>query len=111
MVGDQEQQSDPRPLPLPASALLESLLFVADEAVPVDRLATILEIDLPEVEGALVELQQEYQARGLRIQQKRQRVQIVTAPEASPYIQRFLGLELTGRLSPAALEALARESS
>ena len=107
MVGDQEQQSDPRPLPLPASALLESLLFVADEAVPVDRLATILEIDLPEVEGALVELQQEYQARGLRIQQKRQRVQIVTAPEASPYIQRFLGLELTGRLSPAALEALA----
>jgi segregation and condensation protein B len=107
MVGDQEQQSDPRPLPLPASALLESLLFVADEAVPVDRLATILEIDLPEVEGALVELQQEYQTRGLRIQQKRQRVQIVTAPEASPYIQRFLGLELTGRLSPAALEALA----
>jgi segregation and condensation protein B len=107
MVGDQEQQSDPRPLPLPASALLESLLFVADEAVPVDRLATILEIDLPEVEGALVELQQEYQARGLRIQQKRQRVQIVTAPEASPYIQRFLGLELTGRLSPAALETLA----
>ncbi|MGD8464054.1 MAG: SMC-Scp complex subunit ScpB [Anaerolineae bacterium] len=107
MVGDQEQQSDPRPLPLPASALLESLLFVADEAVPVDRLATILEIDLPEVEGALVELQQEYQTRGLRIQQKRQRVQIVTAPEASPYIQRFLGLELTGRLSPAALETLA----
>ncbi|MGD8518610.1 MAG: SMC-Scp complex subunit ScpB [Anaerolineae bacterium] len=92
---------------MPASALLESLLFVADEAVPVDRLATILEIDLPEVEGALVELQQEYQTRGLRIQQKRQRVQIVTAPEASPYIQRFLGLELTGRLSPAALETLA----
>jgi segregation and condensation protein B len=107
MVGDQEQQSDPRPLPLPASALLESLLFVADEAVPVDRLAAILEIDLAGVEGALAELQQEYQSRGLRIQQKRQRVQIVTAPEASPYIQRFLGLELTGRLSPAALETLA----
>jgi segregation and condensation protein B len=105
MVGEQEHPGDP--LPLPVRALVESLLFVADEAVSIDRLASALELDAPQVEQALLELQEEYEARGLRVQQKRQRVQIVTAPEASPYIQRFLGLELTGRLSPAALETLA----
>jgi segregation and condensation protein B len=105
MVGEQEHAGDP--LPLPVRALVESLLFVADEAVSIDRLASALELDAPQVEQALLELQEEYEARGLRVQQKRQRVQIVTAPEASPYIQRFLGLELTGRLSPAALETLA----
>ena len=32
---------------------------------------------------------------------------MVTAPEAAGYVRRFLGLELTGKLSPAALETLA----
>lgn len=32
---------------------------------------------------------------------------MVTAPEAADYVRRFLGLELTGKLSPAALETLA----
>jgi segregation and condensation protein B len=32
---------------------------------------------------------------------------MVTAPEATDHVRRFLGLELSGRLSPAALETLA----
>jgi segregation and condensation protein B len=32
---------------------------------------------------------------------------MVSAPEATEVVRRFLGLELDGRLSPAALEALA----
>jgi segregation and condensation protein B len=32
---------------------------------------------------------------------------MVTAPEASEYIRKFLGLELSGKLSPAAMETLA----
>jgi len=34
-------------------------------------------------------------------------VQLVTAPEAASYVERFLGLEARTRLSRAALEALA----
>lgn len=34
-------------------------------------------------------------------------VQLTTAAEASAHIERFLGLEVTTRLSPAALEVLA----
>jgi segregation and condensation protein B len=32
---------------------------------------------------------------------------MVTAPEAAPYVERFLGLQYSGKLSAAALETLA----
>jgi segregation and condensation protein B len=88
-------------------ALVESLLFVADEPVPVDRLASALEARREDVEAALETLEEACRERGIRIQRKGDRVQLVSAPEAAPYIERFLGLELTTRLSPAALEVLA----
>ncbi len=88
-------------------ALVESLLFVAPEPVTVDNLAAGLETSAEQVELALGELALAYETRGLRLQRHRNRVQIVTAPEAAAYVERFLGLDLTTRLSPAALEALA----
>jgi segregation and condensation protein B len=88
-------------------SLLESLLFVADEPVAVNQLAKVLEVGVKSIEEALEGLKAEYSQRGLRIQRKGERVQIVTAPEAAPYIERFLGLQLSGKLSTAALETLA----
>jgi segregation and condensation protein B len=88
-------------------SLVESLLFVADEPVAVERLMAAIGVERGTIEEALRELSEEYEQRGLRIQRKGGRVQIVTAPVAAPYIERFLGLELTSRLSAPALETLA----
>jgi segregation and condensation protein B len=52
-------------------------------------------------------LREEYRGRGIRIQQKGDRLQLVSAPEAGPHIERFLGIEISGRLSTASLEALS----
>ncbi len=93
--------------PLPTAALVESLLFVADEPVPMDRIAVALDTSIEEVEAALVSLAQEYASRGIRLQRKRHRVQMVTAPQAAEPVRRFLGLEFSSKLSPAALETLA----
>jgi len=106
-MGGEEENRTVDEHPLPVACLVESLLFVADEAVRVDRLAATLEIEPEQIEEALRTLTEQYQHRGLRLQQRGQRVQLVTAPEAASYVQRFLGLELTGKLSPAALETLA----
>jgi segregation and condensation protein B len=93
---------------LPSSALVESLLFVADEPVHIDRLATILQVSAEQIAEILQALAEEYaQERGLRLQFKGQRVQMVTAPESTELIRRFLGLELDSKLSPAAMETLA----
>jgi len=88
-------------------SLLESLLFVAAEPVHVEHLAQVLEVTEEQVDAALESLAQEYSQRGVRLQRKRRRVQLVTAPEAADQVRRFLGLELTSKLSPAALETMA----
>jgi segregation and condensation protein B len=92
---------------LPIKSQIESLLFVANEPVSVERLASVLQVDVPEVEEALRGLEGEYAGRGLRLQQKGRSVQMVTAPEAADSVRVFLGLEFSTSLSPAALEALA----
>jgi len=99
------QASDKQALPL--KSVIESLLFVADEPVPLDRLAAATETSVEEVEAALALLAQECSQRGVRLQRKRRRVQLVTAPEAAGHVRRFLGLEFRTRLSPAGLETLA----
>ncbi|MGC8839760.1 MAG: SMC-Scp complex subunit ScpB [Anaerolineae bacterium] len=93
--------------PLDLAAQVEALLFVADEAVTVQRLAEALQEDRAAVEEALAALRGRLAGRGLRLQRKGDHVQLVTAPELAPLVERFLGLEHTDTLSPAALETLA----
>jgi segregation and condensation protein B len=106
MDGEQNNLTQEQPA-FPLKAQLESLLFVASEPVTVERLSAVLEVPAEEIEDSLRLLGQEYAERGLRLQRKGKRVQMVTAPEASETIRKFLGLELSGKLSPAALETLA----
>jgi segregation and condensation protein B len=89
------------------AAILESLLFVADAPVPVSQLAQAAGCEAPEVERTLQILAEGYAGRGIRLQRKGNQVQMVSAPEAAPYIEHFLGLPLSGKLSEAALETLA----
>ncbi|HEX6387636.1 MAG TPA: SMC-Scp complex subunit ScpB, partial [Anaerolineae bacterium] len=89
------------------TALLEGVLFVASGPVPLSRLAKALATTPTAVESLLRSLEEDYQSRGLRLQWSGGAVQLTTAPAASPVIERFLGLEVTSRLSQAALEVLA----
>ena len=88
-------------------ARVESLLFVADAPVSVHRLAEALEVTPGQVEQALAELEAACAERGLRLQRAGSRVQLITAPEVAPHIERFLGLEARTSLSQAATETLA----
>ncbi|MFN2304943.1 MAG: SMC-Scp complex subunit ScpB, partial [Anaerolineales bacterium] len=89
------------------TAMLESILFVASGPVSTARLGTVLDLSPAVVRSLLFELEEEYKTRGLRLQWIGQNVQLTTAPEASEIVERFLGLEVTTRLSQAALEVLA----
>jgi segregation and condensation protein B len=89
------------------AALLESLLFVASGPVTPGRLAKALEMAPAAVEALLRGLEAAYAGRGLRLQWTPGGVQLTTAPEAADVVERFLGLEVTSRISQAALEVLA----
>jgi len=89
--------------------LIESLLFVASSPTPVEQLAQVLRVDVASIEQALTSLAASFitERRGLALQRKGAQVQLTTVPEAGPHIERFLGLDLTTKLSQAALESLA----
>ena len=93
--------------PLDIPAALEALLFVSAEPIAPIQLATVLKLSASAVEQGLKQLNGELQTRGLRLQLHSGRVQLTTAPEMADTIEHFLGLEVTSRLSRAALETLA----
>ncbi len=86
---------------------VEALLFVAPAPVAVADLARALQVSADAVETAIQALARQREGSGLVVQRMRERVQLVTAPDLAEDVERFLGLDLSSRLSPAALETLA----
>lgn len=88
-------------------AMVEGILFVASGPVSSGRLAKLLDTSPAVIETVLKTLDEDYESRGFRLQRSGSYVQLTTAPECSPAVERFLGLEVTSRLSQAAQEVLA----
>ncbi|MEX1255292.1 MAG: SMC-Scp complex subunit ScpB [Dehalococcoidia bacterium] len=106
MTSRRHQAKIDPPAPDRLPAVIESLLFVAEEPQEIGALSKSLGVPRQRIERAIEQLVESVNGRGLLIQRLGDRVQLATAPDAAPYIERFL--EVThGRLSRAALETLA----
>ncbi len=109
--GPPPSAAEPPALPEPPvgaiPALIEALLFVSDGPVEPGALARALNIPRSRVERACSHLAESLGERGIRLQVGPEGAQLVTAPEAAPYVEQFLGVEGSRRLSNAALETLA----
>ena len=77
--------------------IIEGLLFVASEPVAETYLAEVVECPLEQVGTALANLAENCRRRGICLQRQEQKVQLVTAPELTGYIERFLGVECFGQ--------------
>jgi segregation and condensation protein B len=89
-------------------AALEALLFVAGEPVKLGELQRALGVNAEWLQELLNTLNSDYadNQRGLRVIIHGETCQLVTAPETAPYVEKFLGLASSAKLSNAALEAL-----
>ncbi len=88
-------------------AQLEAVLFVADRPVTITELAKLLGAPPDAVEDMVQALAVEYEGRGIFLQRQGDALQLVSSPDVAGVVQRFLGLEMSAKLSPAALETLA----
>ncbi len=100
-------EADPPERPENLVAVIESLLFVAEEAPSVRHLAEATNVSKDAVEEALEVIEASAPERGLHIQRHGSTVRLVSAPASAQWVQRFLGLERPNKLSKAALETLA----
>jgi segregation and condensation protein B len=90
-----------------ASARIEALLFVATNPVTISQIAESLQLTTKEVEGLLAELTNKYEGRGITVQHYGGKYQLTTAADYAGDVEKFLGLEITSRLSRAAIETMA----
>ncbi|WP_236706936.1 SMC-Scp complex subunit ScpB [Herpetosiphon geysericola] len=110
---EQIDQSSPDPSPSPEhlhpDLLLraEAVLFVAGDAVEYATLAKALELREQDLPLLIADLRQRFIGRGIRLQDQAGTLQLVSAPEATSALERFLGVSQPQKLSPAALEVLA----
>ena len=90
-------------------AIIEALIFVADEPLTVKILAEVLGEDHETIESAIEELKNEYEQRmsGLQIREIAGGWQISTRTEFHEEIRKFLKTRPSAKLSLAALETLA----
>lgn len=86
---------------------IESVLFVAHGPVDIATLARVADVSEDDVEEALKSIAGDYRGKGLRVQRTGDAAQFVSAPEAAPYVESFLGIDESQTISPAALETLA----
>lgn len=109
---DYSMTEDKNPSPetkqnLKINALVEAILFVSPEPLSADQIANLLETTPRLVKKALEDIDILYQGRGIRLQYHKSKIQITTAPEAAPILEKMLELETTSTLSQAALETLS----
>jgi segregation and condensation protein B len=92
------------------TAILEALLFVSGEPVPVARLATVIgTVSKAEVEQALrtLKAQLEQEGRGIQLVQIAGGYRLVTKLDCAPWLKRLDKAKAAQKLSRSALESLA----
>lgn len=88
---------------------VEAILFAAAKPVPLARLAECLGLDEDYLGGLLAGLAERWrqERRGWVLAEIAGGWQLLSAPEAHPWVRRYDGRQLPERLSRAALETLA----
>lgn len=94
---------------VPHRKVVEAILLVADEPVPAGVIGQVLERPRAEVEELLGRLAGDYAEadRGFVLREVRGGWRLYTAPEAGPWLERFVKGHAYARLTGAALEVLA----
>lgn len=90
-------------------SIIESLLFISGEPIKVRVLVQVSGASTAEVKEAMESLRKDYQdsQRGLRIMEKDEEVQMVTAIENSEFVAKMVEADLRGDLTRASVETLA----
>ena len=90
-------------------SILESLLFVCDEPLPLNRAAQVLEKSEAEVKAALAELADDFRRgdRGIQLRRVAGGWRLYTHPGHAAYVEKLVLSWDSRRLTQAALETLA----
>lgn len=89
--------------------VIESLLFVSDDPLSIERMAEVVEQPTARIKKILAELAAEYEAadRGFQLKEVAGGFRLYSHPAYAPHIEKMIQMWDTRRLSQASLETLA----
>lgn len=89
--------------------IIEAILFLAEEPIPVHDLALLLEIPASEIEAEVETLREAYDSRqsGFVLVKVAGGWRLASHPSAAPFLERFVAEHRHAKLTQAALETLA----
>ncbi|MEW6101205.1 MAG: SMC-Scp complex subunit ScpB [Candidatus Omnitrophota bacterium] len=90
--------------------IIEALLFASDKPLVIDQIKESLGgLDASLVRGVIEDLKSEYETngRGIRVAEIAGGFQMITSPEAGPFLKKLFKIKRVERLSRQALETLA----
>lgn len=92
-----------------AKAVIEAILFTMGEAVEIDRLAQVLEINKREVRSVIKQMQEEYEenSRGIRLIELEDAVQLCTKADLYDYLIKIAKTPRRYVLSDTVIETLS----
>lgn len=86
---------------------IEGLLFYKGEDIEIKKIAEIFKVEIPEVEEALLKLDESLSGRGLVLVRKENRVILGINAELGPTIEEIRKEEVTKELTKSSLETLS----
>jgi segregation and condensation protein B len=86
---------------------IEGLLFYKGDDISINKLSELLDTSVPEIEDALIKLNQTLEGRGLVLIRKEDSLMLGVARELGPLIESIRKEEITKELSKASLETLS----
>src|SRR2546430_5593649 len=90
-----------------ASAALEAILFSSNRPLKVRELQQATDADRNTIEGALEQLREAVEGRGVMVMRHHDEIRLATRRGHAAAVRRALRAEVSGRLSQAAYETLA----
>lgn len=89
--------------------IIESLLFVSGDPMPLKQIASILEMEEKDVHTYMIEIAEKYEVkeRGIKLIRIEDKYQLVTKQEYSEYVEKIARSNARQSVSGAALEVLA----
>ena len=108
-AGDPENKAPESLTPQERAGVVEAILFVTGNAVPIADIAKAIGLSDEEMDETLNALESacDYERRGVRLFRYGKHVQLSTRPEYAPYVEKLLQPVQQQTLSQAILETLA----
>lgn len=90
-------------------SIIESLLFVSGEPIMRSKLAKIINIEIEQIDNAVIALQKDHEliGSGFCLVSKGEEIQLITKPENAEFVEILLKNEMQDALSPAAMEVVS----